>query len=189
MYELTQNITYLRVQKEQIVAIIESINQPMVAASGRALESTRAYIVGMRCASGLFSIYIYLHLLDSNDCLIFLHSPTEIPMEEYHEMELEALGFVESMGFIMDNLNFRNLDTDQQNKTMVNLPVFHHDLSAFAKTTTNQAESEVDLSPLEQDVIIELEEVAEDAQAVVRSAKQVVSSEGLGKIIRMLSSF
>ena len=193
MYEIHPELKSVQTSSEQIVAIIESINKPMVAAAGKPLEPTKAFIVGVRNASGLFSIYVYLHLLQSKECLIYLHDPVEIPMESYHDMELEALQFVESMGFMVDNLNFRNLPIDQRDELMQHLPPFHDDLNEFARHmqkdgNENASDEEVlDLAPLEEGVL-DLDGVAEVA-APAGEREAIVSDEGLAKIIRMFSSF
>jgi hypothetical protein len=186
VYDLREDIRHLPVTKEQIVTIIESINMPMVAASGRSLENTKAFIIGVRNRTGLYSIYIYLYLMDSNDCLIYLHEPPEVSLEAYQENELDALGFVENMGFMVDNLNFRTMPSPLQEETMERIPAFHEDLKGFANTgneTEASVEGDIDLSPLEDDVL-ELDEVAE-----VMEPRHRVSAEGLAKIIRMFSSF
>ena len=193
MYELLDNVNYLEVAKENVVAIIESINKPMVAAMGRSLEPSKSYIVGMRnAASGQFTIYIYLHLTDSNDSLIYVHDPAEIPMESYHEQELEALGFVESMGFMVDNVNFRTMSPEQQDHLLQTLPVFQADLKAWARARDGGEEDEqledgepLDLSALEGEVI-ELKEVVPEIP--VRAAK-VIPPEGVAKIAKILASF
>jgi hypothetical protein len=186
----------INVTKEHIVAIIESINKPMVAAAGKPLESTKAYILGMRQASGLYSIYVYLHLLQSKECLIYLHDPGEIAMEAYHETEIEALQFVESMGFMVDNCNFRNLSPQQQQALLDQMPMFSEDLEEFDRRTNagdgaaeegDEDEENLDLGPLEENVI-DLDEVAEIFPEPAE-VKQVISKEGLAKIIRLFSSF
>lgn len=45
--------------------------------------------------------------------------------------ESEALDFVESMGFMMDNLNFSRLNAADQGKLLKELPVFYADLGAY----------------------------------------------------------
>jgi len=194
VYEI-QAIKSIAASKEQIVAIIESINKPMVAAAGKPLESTKAYILGMRQGTGLFSIYVYLHLLQSKECLIYLHEPGEIAMEAYHDTEMEALQFVESMGFMVDNCNFRNLSPELQQELIDQMPMFTEDLDEFDRLASGgdpageevDDEEKLDLGPLEENVI-DLDEVAEIFPETV-PVKQVISEEGLAKIIRLFSSF
>jgi hypothetical protein len=39
-------------------------------------------------------------------------------------VEIEGLQFLESMGFMLDNLNFRNLAADVQEQTLRRIPLF-----------------------------------------------------------------
>lgn len=194
MFDIHPEIKSIQVGRENIVTIIESINSPMVAAANKPLEPAKAFILGLRKPSGQFSIYIYLHLLQSKECLIYLHDPPEIPMESYHDTELEALQFVESMGFMVDNVNFRNLAPDQQAVLMEELPMFTEDLEGFARRQTaaregggSMDEEGADLGELAGDVV-ELQELAEATPGQPERV-QVVSRDGIAKIIKLFSSF
>jgi hypothetical protein len=193
VFDIHPELKSIQVGREQIVTIIESINSPMVAAANKPLEPAKSYILGVRNTSGLFTIYVYLHLLQSKECMIYLHDPPEIQMESYHDTELEALQFVESMGFMVDNVNFRNMAPEQQVTLMEEMPMFVDDLEAFDRQQTAAREgglkedSETDIPELAEDVV-ELQELAEsggDQPAHI----QVVSKEGLSKIIKLFSSF
>ncbi|RLB52506.1 MAG: hypothetical protein DRI34_14630 [Deltaproteobacteria bacterium] len=186
MYVIHPELKIIPGSAEHIVAIIESINSPMVAAEGRPLEPAKAYIVGLRNSSGLFSIYIYLHLIQSADCLIYLHDPVEVPMDAYHDTELEALQFVESMGFMVDNVNFRNLDQQQQGEVLDRMPIFQQDLQAFSQRQQGQSETGEEQEDGEAgEEVLELEPLEE----VAAPESAVLSGEELKKIVRMLSSF
>lgn len=193
MFDIHPEMKSIQVGREQIVTIIESINSPMVAAASKPLEPAKSFILGVRNTSGLFSIYVYLHLLQSKECMIYLHDPPEVPMESYHDTELEALQFVESMGFMVDNVNFRNLAPEQQITLMEEMPMFVEDLEAFDRQQTAAREgglkedSDADIPELAEDVV-ELQELAESGGAQPAHI-QVVSKEGLAKIIKMFSSF
>lgn len=194
VFEIRPELKSIQVKREQIVALIESINNPMVAAANRPLEPAKAIILGVRNPSGLFSIYVYLHLPESNACLVYLHDSEEVPLEAYRETEMEAIQFVESMGFMLDNVNFRNLAPQQQTALMETLPLFYDNLQAFDRRikssqgmgeASNEGEADI---PLLEENVIELEEVA-DASEPSPSNVPVIPQEGLAKIIRLLSSF
>jgi hypothetical protein len=183
VFEEHPEIKSIKANREQIVAIIAAVNSPLVAASGRPLEKSRVWIIGVKNPSGLYSIYIYLHLVESNECQIFLHDTLEVSMDDYHDTELDALQFVESMGFMMENTNFRGIDAEQQAMLMERVPAFYQDLGEYAKFVNVGAEpDEQDNEELD---VIELDELAE----VEPIAEPVVSAEGLSKIVRLLSSF
>jgi len=137
VFEIHLEKKSLKFPIQQIVAIIESINSPMVAAANKPLEPAKAFIMGVRNSSGSFSIYIYLHLLQSRECMIYLHDSGEIPMESYHETELEAIQFVESMGFMLDNINFRDMQPEQQFNFIEKCPMFFEDLEEGKESRKN----------------------------------------------------
>ena len=170
----------LPVHPDQLVAVIESVNTPMVAAEGRPLEATKAYILGVRNQDGTFSIYIYLHLQQSHQCLIYLHQPPAVTLENYQNTELEALQFVESMGFIVDNLNYAALDVQQKQQVLSRLPVFTEDLAALARADGGQQPGGDDEEP-----ILELEPIDSERQ----QQRTPLSNFDLGRLARLFSSF
>ena len=60
----------------------------------------------------------------SGESAVYVPSNGTVPAEQFQSEELEALGFVESMGFIMDNLNFRGRPPDEQDTIIRTMPVF-----------------------------------------------------------------
>ncbi|HOX43346.1 MAG TPA: hypothetical protein PK668_07100 [Myxococcota bacterium] len=194
MFEARTDIRFIQTRREWIVAIIEAINAPIVAAPGRQAEAAKAWIVGVLNATQRFSIYVYLLFPESNESLVFLHDPPEVTKESYHDTELEALQFVESMGFMVDNINFRSLAVEAQAQLLQSLPCFQADLKAWARAQQAaqpgaEAPADPDLTPLEGEVL-ELEEVAEEIPpAPATPPTPVLSPEGVAKIARVLSSF
>lgn len=60
----------------------------------------------------------------SGESAVYVPSNGTVPAEQFQSEEAEALGFVESMGFIMDNLNFRGRPPDEQETIIRTMPVF-----------------------------------------------------------------
>lgn len=131
MFRVDPALHHVDATREQVVSVIESINHPVVGVPGHPTQVTEAYVVGRRNAGGSFSIFVYLYLTESRDAVVYAHDG-ELDVESYREMETEALTFVESMGFMVDNVNFRNLSALQQEEVMERLPCFQSDLAAFA---------------------------------------------------------
>jgi hypothetical protein len=125
MFRPEVSITHVPVTKEQVVAVVESINQPQVSIPGKASQTTSGWLVGIRNANGTFSIFVGLHLAKSGENVIYLHDNRHVAVEAYRDLELEGLHFLESMGFMLDNLNFRNLAGTAQEETMKRIPLFH----------------------------------------------------------------
>ncbi|HVP68913.1 MAG TPA: hypothetical protein VMT17_16805 [Anaeromyxobacteraceae bacterium] len=125
MFQPDAGIRFIPATREQLIALVESINQPQVSIPGKAPQAVQGYLCGVRNANGSFSIFVALHLPKSAENVVYLHPRRELSLEEYREVEIEGLHFLESMGFMLDNLNFRNLGAAQQAETLKRVPVFH----------------------------------------------------------------
>jgi hypothetical protein len=118
------SITWVPATREQVVAVVESINQPQVSIPGKASQQVSGHLVGIRNANGTFSIYVALHLPKSGENVVYVSERRQLTVEEYREVEIEGLQFLESMGFMLDNLNFRNLAPEGQEQTLKRIPLF-----------------------------------------------------------------
>ncbi len=190
MYDAHPEMKAISVGREQVISLIKSINSPIVAAAGKQPEPAKAYIIGCANPSGMFTIFIYLHLVQSKECVIYLPEQTEVARDSFHATELEALQFVESMGFMVDNLNYHAMSPEQRSSLLKSLPVFHQDLEKFARQHEMEESgvSAVEMGSMDES-ILELDDVAEVAAEVVDNQEKVVSQEGLVKLARFLSSF
>jgi hypothetical protein len=118
------SILYVPATRDQVVAIIEGINQPQVSIPGKAPQGVSGFLVGLRNASGSFSIVVALHLSKAGENVVYLHPQRQLNADEYRAVQEEGLHFLESMGFMLDNLNFRNLEPDQQEAMLKRIPLF-----------------------------------------------------------------
>jgi hypothetical protein len=118
-------ITHLPVTRDQVVAIVQSLNQPQVSIPGKASQVVLGFLVGVRSTNAVFSIYVGLHLPRAGENVVYVHERRQLTVEEYRSVEIEGLHFLESMGFMLDNLNFRNLTPEAQERTFQGIPVFH----------------------------------------------------------------
>jgi len=119
------SITHLPVTRDQVVAVVESINQPQISVPGKPSQAVRAHLCGVRNPAGTFSIYVGLHLPKSGENVVYVAEKAQLTVEEYRAVEVEGLHFLESMGFMLDNLNFRNLSPEMQEQTFQRIPLFH----------------------------------------------------------------
>jgi hypothetical protein len=124
VFEPDPSIRFIPATREQVVALVESINQPQVSIPGKAPQAVQGFLCGLRNPTGTFSIFVSLFLPRTGENVVYLHPRRELTVDEYREVELEGLHFLESMGFMLDNLNFRNLAHAQQLETMKRVPAF-----------------------------------------------------------------
>jgi len=118
------SIRFVPATREQVVAIVESINQPQVSIPGKSPQTVSGHLCALRNPNGTFSIYVSLHLPKAGENVVYVHDRPQLGVEEYREAEIEALQFLESMGFMLDNLNFRNLSPAVQDETLARIPLF-----------------------------------------------------------------
>ncbi len=123
MFQPEPSLTWVPAAREQVVAVVESINQPQVSIPGKASQQVFGHLVGIRNANGSFSIYVALHLPKSGENVVYVHDRRQLTVDEYRDVEVEGLQFLESMGFMLDNLNFRNLSAEVQDRTLKRIPL------------------------------------------------------------------
>ncbi|HEY6106407.1 MAG TPA: hypothetical protein VIV59_10520 [Anaeromyxobacteraceae bacterium] len=124
MFQPDSSLPFVPATREQVVALVESINQPQVSIPGKTSQAVQGYLCGMRNPNGTFSILVSLFLPKTGENVVYLHDRRQVSLEEYREVEIEGLQFLESMGFMLDNLNFRNLAPAAQESTLKRVPVF-----------------------------------------------------------------
>jgi hypothetical protein len=124
VFQPEPSLTWIQAVRDQVVAIVESINQPQVSIPGKASQQVFGHLVGIRNGNASFSIYVALHLPKSGENVVYVHDRRQLTVEEYRNVEVEGLQFLESMGFMLDNLNFRNLAPEVQESTLKRIPLF-----------------------------------------------------------------
>jgi hypothetical protein len=119
------SLTHVPVSREQVVAVIESINQPQISIPGKPPQAALGLIIGLRRADGAFTILVGLHLRQTGENVIYVHERSQVPLEAYREVEAEGVQFLESMGFMLDNLNYAKLPPEAQEQALRRVPIFH----------------------------------------------------------------
>jgi hypothetical protein len=140
VFNFDERIRGLPAKRDQVVALYQSVNSPHLAIPGKKAGVAQAYVVVLRGPSG-FGIFIYLYLSEASDCAVYLYDRRSLSLDEYPGVEQEAMGFVESMGFMMGNLNFRSVPLEQQEEMIRTLPVFQKEPRAPAAAASAAAEA------------------------------------------------
>ena len=143
LFNLDETVRVLDATREQVAALFQSINAPHVAIPGRRAGPAQAFIACLRGTQG-FAVSIYLWLSESHDCAVYLTERVAQTPEDYRNLQTDALAFVESMGFMMDNLNYRALPPERQTEVLTSLPMYR---SRTAGTHTSSGERPA-LSPV-----------------------------------------
>lgn len=170
MFTVDPSFTYLAVSGDRVLALAQSINASSVKVPGMPVEPATAYIVAWSAPGGGASAVIYLHYAASGTAAAYTYAPRTFPATELAGVLDEAREFLESMGFMLDDLAFRSQSPERQAALMARAPVFHADLTAFAKARELDVSSEAAfVSDTEIEAVTEEStEPAPRAQAVGR---------------------
>ncbi len=135
------SIAWVQASREQVVAVVESINQPQVSIPGKSPQQVSGHLCGVRNANGSISIFVALHLAKTGENVVYVHDKRQLTVEEYRDVEIEGLQFLESMGFMLDNVNFRNLSPEVQAETLKRVPLFSPPRPSSAKVAEGDSRS------------------------------------------------
>lgn len=128
-------------QRAQVLALHASLNKPHLAVPGKPAQEAQAYICALRNPNGSFTLVVSLFLVQTNELVQYTDADRrEVDANGYTDAEADALGFVESMGFMLENLNFRKLPPAQQDELLRTLPPF----GASARPAPRPADAEKD---------------------------------------------
>lgn len=122
MFLPAPELAYLAIDPESIVALYHSVNATSVLLPGRPSQNARAVIVGHRPLS--FAVHVALHFPDTGDHLVFQPDEQVLDAEGARQYAQEAIQFAESMGFFMENLNWREQPAVQRPELLARLKVF-----------------------------------------------------------------
>ncbi|HET7754613.1 MAG TPA: hypothetical protein VFK85_11950 [Anaeromyxobacteraceae bacterium] len=135
MFRPEPRIAFLPALREQVSALLESINQPQIQIPGRAAQAAIGHLCGVRNGNGTSSVYVSLHLPATGENVVYVHEPHDLDPAAYAEAERDGLAFLESMGFMLDDLQFENLAPDAQAETLRRVPLFAAPAAAPSAST------------------------------------------------------
>ncbi len=139
MFKRHPKLRHIERHQRRIVSLLSSINQPLVAAEDHPAETTQAYICTLLDRQSRPETFIYLHLLESNQSILYGSSIAMTGDMDRAQVEMDAIDFVESLGFIMDEAN---LAPQVENGTLAStLPIFMSDLSRLVQVGAIVGES------------------------------------------------
>ncbi len=156
MFTITPDIKYIEATKEEILELYRSANESLVQIPGRQGETSESFLISLN-KGGELQIYLYFFMKESVEGIIYRYTEP-ITKSNYMEVRDQGLYFLESMGFIMENTDFRKLPDTEKINLMNSLPPFHPDLTRFAarkkkeEEETSEEEEEVEVEILEEDL-------------------------------------
>jgi hypothetical protein len=106
----------------EILEIYRSVNENMMSFGEFPTQLADAFLIGCREKEKI-SIYVYFFLHEANKGLLFEETESLTP-KNYAEKRREILESIEAMGFIMNNLGYRNLPPQEQKNLLTILSIF-----------------------------------------------------------------
>lgn len=155
MFTIVPDIKYIEATKDEILELYRSANESLVQIPGRQGEDSEAYLISLN-KGGELQIYLYFFMKESIEGIVYKYTEP-ITKSNYMEARDQGLYFLESMGFIMENTDFRKLPDKEKINLMNSIPPFHPDLSKFApkkekKEAEDEEEGEIEVEVLEEDL-------------------------------------
>jgi hypothetical protein len=123
MFTADPNITDLQVKEKGIHKILFSMNIHQVATPELSAEDARSYVIFFREGSSL-SAYIGIYFMRTDRRFYYSYTANPFPFEGLSDVEDEARGFVEDMGFVLDEINIGGMSLDEKNRWLDEQPMF-----------------------------------------------------------------
>ena len=124
MLKVDASLNHIPAGREHVIALFESINQPLVNIPSYGTAPTGAFVLGTRNEYGYYTVFVYLYQQETRAVVVYISEPRNLTAESYRGEEQEAIRFVESMGFMIDNIHFPTLAPSEQEAVMARIPLF-----------------------------------------------------------------
>ncbi len=125
MFSVDANFARQAIQREQILALTQSMNAITVQVPGFPVAPAMGYVLAYTPEAGKAAVAIVLHYTDSGRMVAYVPEPKRFPLTELGGVTDEAVVFLESMGFILDDTKFGTLAPADQEALLTRVPLFH----------------------------------------------------------------
>jgi len=174
MFVQEQQKYWVEAKPENVAYIASSVNRPVVVLTGKPPQPAQAYVGIVHSPRG-YEIYVYLHCIHSNEGLLFRWDQGAVSKDNAPVVQKEAIGFAESMGFMMSDLRWREQNASGRADMFNSVPMFFQDLSRFKE----QVEEEVlEIEPAEEELLVE---PVEEAPETVTEGDFVIHEEAFAE--------
>lgn len=115
MFSVDPNITDLRIRERNLFKVLFSMNIHQVATPDLSVEDARSYVFFLR-DGGKVQAYVGLYFTRTDRTLYYTHSSNPFPEAQLTEIEVEARGFAEDLGAMLDEIDFAGLSMEERNR-------------------------------------------------------------------------
>jgi len=173
MFTIIPSLTDLKVKERNIFKMLYSMNSPQVATPELSVEEARCYVLFFSEGPNL-SAYIGLYLPRIDRKIFYAYTSNPFPFEAAPDVEFEASGFAEDMGFLLDEISVSGMPADDRNRWIEDQYIFGYKKPESAEDLVNITNAEHVKSALAE------KEEAREAQAKAEQAAQVAPAKPVG---------
>lgn len=165
MFTISDTLTDLKVKERSIFKMLYSMNSPQVATPDSSVEEARCYVLFFSEGPNL-SAYIGLYLPRIDKKMFYAYSSNPFPFEAAPDVEVEATGFAEDMGFLLDEISISGMQADDRNRWIEEQYIFGYKKPETSDENLTVTTTEEPKSALDE------KEAAREAQARAEVEKQ-----------------
>jgi type IV pilus assembly protein PilF len=112
----------LPISAHGVTRVWSSNNLVSLAVPGLEAEPAQAFVVEHANAGGTHNVYVYVLLTQTHTPVVYVSSSPPVEKARLAALEADAIAFVESMGFFVDDLNVHGLPLLERVATVSALP-------------------------------------------------------------------
>ncbi|MCC6807423.1 MAG: hypothetical protein IT381_08365 [Deltaproteobacteria bacterium] len=122
----------LPVEPASILFVMSSFNQVSLAVPGLDQEPAHAYIVAHKTPRGQYNVHVYILLQQTSTPVVYMRDGPPVADTGYQQVIAEALAFVESMGFLLDDIGFDKAPPEKRQAMIESFPFLREAPTAIA---------------------------------------------------------
>jgi hypothetical protein len=147
MWTLAFDFDGLPIRVDGVIAVYESVNSVQIAPRGMSPEKASAYLVAYRTKEGWIRVISYLYYHENRHREVYL--PDGLPLQSGVKEQLEdGLLFLESMGFMMNDLHCSDKSGQQMAVLSNELPFLWDSLEKYAEMHEQRLKGGCESAPL-----------------------------------------
>lgn len=122
MFQWEKSLKNLDVPADQLLQLFRSMRDVQLALPGTPAQEASAYLCQYQAGANVGTL-VALHLQKSAQLAIYVDTPCEVPAEHAERSLDQALMFVESIGFLMNDLDIQILSATDRALLWESLPL------------------------------------------------------------------
>lgn len=123
MFTADPNVTDLHIREKSLYKVMFSIDIHQVATPELSVEDARCYVIFFQDGND-YSAYLGLYFLNTGRAIYYPYTANPFHPGVLPAVEEEAHGFIEDMGFMLDEVNIAGLSVEEKNRWIDEQEIF-----------------------------------------------------------------